>query len=163
MKKGRKLDYYKYIHKYYEKQEQMKARGLKMNDKMYSKQEFEAMHKALSNDRRKEIKEGKRKTQGDVTRDLINRQAYAITLKQAKVRKKALQNMYENRLQTATKAEISSLKKILKNLNLFEIRANLKAYETDWAVVSNRRQQLLDSGMNSTDASVIISQEFFGS
>lgn len=85
---GRKLNYESYSKQYDDMQKKLAAKGISMFQRKYTKQEFAAQFMRLKNTRQEQISMGKRKTLGNITRDLIDKQAFELTMKQAKAVKK---------------------------------------------------------------------------
>lgn len=86
-----KINYNSYVKDYKATEARLKKKGYTMSQRMYTKKEFEAQYAAETNDRKEDIKKGKRKTLGNISRDLVAEQASDITKKQAK----AVQKFYE--------------------------------------------------------------------
>lgn len=82
-KAGRKRSYEAYKRDYNSRKRTLAANGVQMNQRMYTETEFEVQYTRMRNKRLNDIKEGKRKTIGNITRDLIDKQAFALSTKQA--------------------------------------------------------------------------------
>ena len=141
-KRGRKTDYQAYVRLYKNVASEMDKKGYSMADKMYTKVEWETLHKAETNDRLKDIKNGKRKTTGNINRDLVNEQRWEFSSSQAKALKKGI-----------LKGE---------KLTLTEIRGG-KSSITREAIEERFTELKLSEGLTQKEASKIIAQEFFGS
>lgn len=70
----------------------MKKRGYTMGEEKYNKTTWLRMYAAVKNDRTLEIKKGKRKTLGNINRDIIRRQQWKFTSAQAKAQIKVYQS-----------------------------------------------------------------------
>lgn len=141
-KKGRKTDYQSYVKLYKDTEAKMIKKGYSMADRMYTKVEWETLHKAETNDRLKDIKAGKRKTTGNINRDLVNEQRWEFSSAQAKSLKKGvLKN------QKLTLTDIRGGKSSIKRETIEDRFTELKFFE----------------GLNQKEASKKIAQEFFGS
>lgn len=141
-KRGRKTDYQAYVRLYKNVASEMAKKGYSMADKMYTKVEWETLHKAETNDRLKDIKTGKRKTTGNINRDLVNEQRWEFSSSQAKALKKGI-----------LKSE---------KLTLTEIRGG-KSSITRETIEERFTELKLSEGLTQKEASKIIAQEFFGS
>lgn len=141
-KRGRKTDYQAYVRLYQDTASKMAKKGYTMADKMYSKIEWETLHTAETNDRLKDIKAGKRKTTGNINRDLVNEQRWEFSSAQAKVLKKGI--LKDEKL---TLTEIRAGKALIKRDSISERYIELKLVE----------------GLTQKEASKVIAQEFFGS
>jgi hypothetical protein len=141
-KRGRKTDYQSYVKLYKDTAAKMAKKGYSMSDVMYTKIEWETVHRAETNDRLKDIKLGKRKTTGNINRDLVNEQRWEFSSAQARVLKKG----------------------ILKGqkISLTEIRAG-KSSITRETIEERFTELKLSEGKTQKEASKIIAQEFFGS
>lgn len=82
-KAGRKRSYESYKNQYNAKKRQLAANGIEMNQRLLSKAEFDAQYNRILNRRKSEVTLGKRKTTGNITRDIVNQQAFALSAKQA--------------------------------------------------------------------------------
>lgn len=98
-KKGRKRNYDAYKREYKAKERKLNANGVQMNQRLLSEAEFNAQYDRMLNQRKKDVLSGKRKTTGNITRDLVDRQAFALTAKQADamVKSKRTGNYYQRR------------------------------------------------------------------
>lgn len=141
-KKGRKTDYQSYVKLYKAAEAKMAKKGYSMSDVMYTKIEWETVHKAETNDRLKDIKLGKRKTTGNINRDLVNEQRWEFSAAQARVLKKGI--LKDEKI---TFTEIRAGKSPIKRDSIEERYTELKLVE----------------GKTQKEASKIIAQEFFGS
>lgn len=81
---GRKLSYASYEKQYNANKAELAQEGLEMYQRKLSKSELETQFLRMKNEREKEIAEGKRKTLGNIMRDLVEKQTYELSFKQAK-------------------------------------------------------------------------------
>lgn len=133
--------YESYVKAYTAKANQLAKKGYSMYDTMFSAGEYVEQYVSLKNTQVEMIKKGQRKTAGNILRDLVNDQAYAVTRKQAlKLRKAGAE---------------------------FGLKFKLNKIMNDPSEISEllrqQRQLLIDQGLSSKEASLIISQEYFGS
>lgn len=134
-------NYESYLTSYYKQTEKLKRKGRTMyDDRPYSRTEFETMYRATRNDLIEEVKEGKRKTVGNVTQNIVRKQAYEFTDKQAKA--------------MSTAAELTGQK-----LTYTQIRTG----EFDWEQIKQARKDLLSAGIKKKEVALIIAQTYFGS
>lgn len=98
-KKGRKRSYDAYKREYRSKERKLNANGVSMNQRMLTEAEFNAQYDRILNQRKKDVASGKRKTTGNITRDLVDRQAFTLTAKQAEamITGKKTGNYYQRR------------------------------------------------------------------
>lgn len=82
-KAGRKRSYESYKNQYRAKQRQLESNGVTMNQRMLTESEFNSQYNRTLAKREFEVSKGKRKTTGNITRDIVSRQAYSLTTKQA--------------------------------------------------------------------------------
>lgn len=121
---------------------QMRKRGYTMAQKKLRKAEWEYAYLAEKNERLDAMASGKRKTVGDVNRQLVKEQTWSQSKEQAKG--------YQSYLKTqGQKVKIS------------DIRAGKVA--VDWNAISTREQQLRQLGWGWGRVHDQISEEFFGS
>lgn len=79
---GRKLSYQSYVLQYRHKERQLNANGFSMLQTMYTKEQFELQYKRLQNEKISKGLKG-----NNITRELIDKQAYSLSFKQAKAYK----------------------------------------------------------------------------
>lgn len=108
---GRKRSYEAYKRQYKAKEKQLAANGVDMNQRMLTESEFKAQYDRMLNSRKKDVANGSRKTTGNITRDLVDKQAFAISNKQYK---KLIEKTDEN---------------LLKKYNYYEKRSGLAIEE----------------------------------
>lgn len=134
-----KINYDSYKKQYLEKQQSILSKGGTMDQRMLSEKEFKARYKAMMNDRKKEISDGTRKKLGNITRDLVEDQAYKYSKKQA-----------------------ATFRKTVKQKGTIQ-EYRLGIISMDWDEIENRRDALEAQGLSFKEISHAISQEFFGS
>ena len=81
-KAGRKRNYEAYVRDYKSKARTLAANGVKMRQRMYTEAEFNTQYERILNQRKKSVEKGTRKTTGNITRTLIDKQAFALSTKQ---------------------------------------------------------------------------------
>jgi len=141
--RGRPSDYKAYVRHYNALNKEMKKRGLTMAEGRMNKLEWKTMREALINTRKDEIAQGKRKTLGNINKDLAKMQQYAISREQAKAYQKAI------------KATDN------KKVSLRDIRAG--KYAVNWDVINAREKELRAENHSWNYIHDIIAQEYFGS
>lgn len=136
---GRKLSYDSYKEQWKANATKLATNGFTMRQKMLSKREFEIRYTQYKNERQEEIKEGSRKTLGNITRDIVEDQTYNLSVKQAR----------------------AMLKEKRKGKTLMELRAG-----TDLAdIYQQKKKEFEDAGIENAAAEArrYISTEYFGS
>ena len=134
-----------YRQRYMEKQDELDRRyGLEMYDNMLSKAEYNTLYNAIKNEK---IAEGR--NLGNINRDIIERQAYEYSFKQARAYAKALGK------------ELGTD----KPLSPYEVRRG--KYESELGgLYENIKEAYHDTirrGINTQEAKKYISQTYFGS
>lgn len=146
MKRGRYKNnlrgYDAYKNLYREQESKMSSKGYHMKDRLMTKDEWEVTYLATKYDRQDEVLQGKRKTVGDVNRQLVKEQTYTYSVKQAKG--------YQQYLKSQGRA-----------VSVNDIRASL--VNIDFNMIHEREATLRSQGFNSANIAFMISQEFFGS
>lgn len=132
-----------YVQAYEKRKEELRRKGLTMYERKYTKLEYDTTYTAIRNDRKREIREGKRKTVGDINRQMVNEQTYEYSLKQGRAMQKAIE------VQTGNKYKIA------------DIRAGV--FKIDWNEIKYRREELKEQGKSTWEIKKIIGQEYFGS
>ena len=118
-----KRDYQSYLEQWYEKKEQLEKKGIKMfQNEPSSEAEFNMRYTGTFNEKKLLVKQGKLKTTGNITRAIVEQEAYEYSFKQAKAFKKALAEAEGN----------------FKNLNLQDLRNG------ENSVASQARQMLFN-------------------
>lgn len=141
MKKGQIPEYKAYLKAYHEKANQLAKKGYTMYDTVLSYDEYRTMYTALRNTRLQEIAEGRRVKATNIMRDLVNKQAYQFSMKQAKAQHVAAKELgYKSTLQNLMVGD-QNLSDLLKQ--------QADVYKA--------------AGYNSKEIALIISQEYFGS
>lgn len=129
-----------YAHLYEEKRKDFARRGYQMASPKMSKIEYEATYEAYRNVRQGDVDLGKRKTIGDINREIVKNQSYEYTERQARGYKAYL-------AKSGQKAKIN------------DIRAGM----INWDLIEKRRDELALDGATQSIIASTISQEFFGS
>lgn len=141
-----------YRRKYIEAQDKLaQAHGQDMYDNMLSKRQFENLYNAYKNER---AKEGKKP--GNITRDIVTRQTYQYSQKQARVFSKRLKEKLGD-----------------KKIKQSDVRAG--KYDSDLSMLwddikefrERKREELRKQGKSESEINKelkkLVSQEFFGS
>lgn len=144
-RRGRPSSYKAYSRDYDAVKKAMEKKGYTMAETKYSEEEWKRAHRAEINDRQRDIKERKRKTVGNINRDLIRRQQWQYSESQAKAQRRAY--------------TLSGGKDKIK---LSDIRGG-KVQAVDWNAVSLREKELRNQGWGWGRVHSQISEEFFGS
>lgn len=136
MKKGQIPEYSAYLKAYNNKAMQLAKRGYSMYDSAFSYEEYQVTYVALRNTK---IQETGKAT--NIMRDLVNKQAYQFTYKQAKAQHQAAKELgYKTSLQ------------------------NLMVGDKNFAqLIKDQADVYKEAGYSSKEISLIISQEYFGS
>lgn len=146
-KRGRPSSYQAYSRDYNKVAAEMAKKGYTMAESKYTKAEWERAHQAEINDRNRAIKEGKRKTVGNINRDLIKEQQWQFSSAQAKAQREAYNQKNPDRKE---------------DLKIFDIRGG-KVQAVDWNALTQREQELRNQGWGWGRIHSTISEEFFGS
>ena len=141
--RGRPIDYRAYQKAYTALKKEMAKNGYTMYQRRLTALEYRTLYKAYKNTRKNEISQGKRKTLGNISRDILKSQQYEYSSKQAKV------------FQTAIKTQTG------KTPSIKDIRA--KKVQVDWNAISLREKELRDQGWGWSRVHIQIAEEFFGS
>lgn len=96
-KAGRKRSYKSYIDQYNAKKRQLEANGVQMNQRLLTEKEFDSAYNRVLLRRKQDVASGKRKTTGNITREIVDKQAFALSAKQAEAMKDNKYNYYEKR------------------------------------------------------------------
>lgn len=133
--------YSKYVEAYAAKANQLAKRGYQMYDQMMDASEYIANYQALRNDQLRDIQLGKRKTAGNILRDLVNDQAYQFSKKQA-------MRQLEVAKQFGYKTNVQKL--MAGDAGLGDI-------------LEAQKDLLRKQGLSNREVNLIMSQEYFGS
>ena len=137
--------YESYSREYNRVKKEMKKRGYTMASEKYTKMEWKITHQAEINDRKNDIIEGKRKTVGNVNRDLVKEQQWHYSTAQAKAQRRGYK-----------------LRGGKDKVKLSDIKGG-KTRVIDWNAVSQRNSELRSENKSWDEVHEIIAQEFFGS
>lgn len=133
-----------YRQKYMEKQDELDRRyGLEMYDNMLSKAEYKTLYESIRNEK---INEGR--APGNINRNIIERQAYEYSFKQARAYAKALGKELDQ-----------------DSLSPYEVRRGKYEGELE-GLYKNIKETYHDSkrrGMSTQEAKKYITQTYFGS
>lgn len=141
--KDRKPSYETYVKQYVEKESKLARMGYSMHDTggMLTATEFYDMYYRMKMERQLEIKAGTRKSLSQITRDIVNQQAYTTSKKQAEKIKEAVSKLGGK----------VSIQKVM-----------LGDPETT-RLLREQYQILRESGLSGTEAGLIMAEEYFGS
>jgi len=120
-----------------------RAKGLEMFQQKLTQAQFSTMYDRLKNSRLEEIEEGKRKTVGNIVSDIVKKQQYEISYKQAVAYRKAM------------------LSRTGEKLEFVKIRTG--EIGINWDVISAYQKELRDQGYSWENINLMVSSEFFGS
>lgn len=145
--------------KAYEKREAMLAeKGYTMYDQIkLTKTEYKEMYQAVLNDRKKEVKSGKRQSIGNINEVIVSMQAYELSEKSAY----AIFDFLE------TKKDELDIEYDTKNINdlIMKIRQGewLREDVGIWDMIRDYRRDLFDKGLTKEEVRHAVSRTFFGS
>ena len=143
--KGRPSSYKAYSDYYDKVASDMAKKGYSMAAPKLNKSQWAEIHRAEINDRNVDVIQGKRKTVGNVNRDLVREQQWKLSRAQARARMDAAKR-------TGNK----------KKYKVFDIRSGNED-PIDWDMVKERRRSMKAAGVSDYAIKKNISQEFFGS
>lgn len=155
-KKKRKIirkTYRTYLNEFKKVARKLAKKGYEPYEQPYSRSEW---YNTLSNERLTRtqlIKMGKRKTIGNITRDIVSQQVYARSGDFGRNAVKALNKFYKEH-------DIKDDSGKIKKMTLTQARF---ADEKDFEGIKEYYHQLTDGGMKGKEAGEMIAGEFFGS
>lgn len=165
--------YQDYLDQFESRKENFESRGLDFYDPVpLTYRDWKTVHAEKINDLREDIKEGKRKTVGNVNREIVSDQAYELSSKQADVLGEyLLENEPElleemglvYRYVDENGVERVNLK---KKIDLFmKIRQGefLREDVGLWDMISDFRMQMFKKGMTKEEVRRAVGQTFFKS
>lgn len=132
--------YESYRELYREKQNKLTAKGLQMYDRMYTEREFYAVYRATKNDRVEMVRNGELRSIGNITREIVMRQTYEYSFKQAK----ALAEYARRTGQELTQQQI-------------------RAGQVDWDALYDLRAELAEQGLANDEIADEVATLLFGS
>lgn len=168
-----KKQYRDYLEQFKDRKATFAERGLEFYDpNALTYRDWKTVHAEKINDLKLDIKEGKRKTVGNVNREIVSDQAYELSSRQADV---LAEYLFENESEMLEEMDLSyryidesgkeriNLKKRIELM--MKIRQG-KFIEEDvglWDMISDFRLQMFKKGMKKEDVRKAVAQTFFNS
>lgn len=142
-KNKRLPSYDTYVKQYLDKENKLAKLGYSMHDQggMLTASEFYDMYYRLKSERQLEIKEGTRKSLSQITRDIVNQQAYHTSKKQAERIREAVSKLG---------GKVSVQKVMMGDPETTRL-------------LREQYSLLKESGLSGSEAGLIMAQEYFGS
>ena len=174
-KKYRKArrQYNDYLNQFEARKENFESRGLDFFDPVpLTFRDYRTVHAEKLNDLKQDIKEGKRKTVGNVNREIVSDQAYELSSRQADVLGEYL---LENEPELLEEMDLvykytdeSGVERLnlKKKIDLFmKIRQGefLREDVGIWDMISDFRLEMFKKGMNKEEVRRAVGQTFFNS
>lgn len=130
-----------------------------MGSEMYNEREFYAAYKSFRNDRSFEVRTGERKSIGNITKGIVDRQAYSNSKEYAR----NIADAYERtrKLTGELKKQSGLYTKI--RYGAFDIKGSDSVLDAFWNEVSKIRKSYLDSGLSGSEAYNMLAVQVFGS
>ena len=159
--------YLKYVDQYTEKQRKLAKEGIMINSPMLTEVQFKETYGNEYNDRKKAIKRGERKTTGNIIRDLVDEQAYKVSMKQAKAQREAYIIQEKRDLAAAsgldpdTEDGLKYMEKLNVKVTLKDIRTGIKG--VNWSEITTDQHEMRDAGIDWETINEYIAQTYFGS
>lgn len=171
-RKARK-QYNDYLEQFEARKENFESRGLDFFDPVpLTFRDYRTVHAEKLNDLKQDIKEGKRKTVGNVNREIVSDQAYELSSRQADVLGEYL---LENESELLEEMDLvykytdeSGVERLnlKKKIDLFmKIRQGefLREDVGIWDMISDFRLEMFKKGMNKEEVRKAVGQTFFNS
>ena len=171
-RKARK-QYNDYLEQFEARKENFESRGLDFFDPVpLTFRDYRTVHAEKLNDLKQDIKEGKRKTVGNVNREIVSDQAYELSSRQADVLGEYL---LENEPELLEEMDLvykytdeSGVERLnlKKKIDLFmKIRQGefLREDVGIWDMISDFRLEMFKKGMNKEEVRRAVGQTFFNS
>jgi hypothetical protein len=171
-RKARK-QYNDYLDQFEARKENFESRGLDFFDPVpLTFRDYRTVHAEKLNDLKQDIKEGKRKTVGNVNREIVSDQAYELSSRQADVLGEYL---LENEPELLEEMDLvykytdeSGVERLnlKKKIDLFmKIRQGefLREDVGIWDMISDFRLEMFKKGMNKEEVRRAVGQTFFNS
>lgn len=165
--------YQDYLDKFKARRENFESRGLEFYDPIpLTYRDFKTVRAEKINDLKLDIKEGKRKTVGDVNREIVSDQAYELSSRQADVLGEYLLENEEDLLEEMDLVYRYTDEKGIKRTNLkkridlmMRIRQGefLREDVGLWELISDFRASMFKKGMTKEDVKKAVGQTFFNS
>ena len=171
-RKSRK-QYQDYIDQFEARKENFESRGLDFYDPVpLTYRDWKTVHAEKVNDLKQDIKEGKRKSVGNVNREIVSDQAYELSSRQADVIGEYLLENEPDLLEEMdlvykyVDEEGRERINLKKRIDLFmKIRQGefLREDVGLWDMISDFRLQMFKKGMNKEEVRKAVGQTFFNS
>lgn len=168
-----KRQYQDYLDQFEARKENFESRGLEFYDPVaLTYRDWKTVHQEKINDLKMDIKEGKRKTVGNVNREIVSDQAYELSSKQADVLGEYLLENESELLEEMglvyryTDEEGVERINLKKRIDLFmKIRQGefLREDVGLWDMISDFRLQMFKKGMTKEEVRKAVGQTFFNS
>ena len=174
-KKYRKArrQYNDYLGQFEARKENFESRGLDFFDPIpLTFRDYRTVHAEKLNDLKQDIKEGKRKTVGNVNREIVSDQAYELSSRQASVLGEYLLENESNLLEELDLVYEYTDELGVKRLNLkkkidlfMKIRQGefLREDVGIWDMISDFRLEMFKKGLNKEEVRKAVGQTFFNS
>lgn len=165
--------YQDYLDKFKARRENFESRGLEFYDPIpLTYRDFKTIRAEKINDLKLDIKEGKRKTVGDVNREIVSDQAYELSSRQADVLGEYLLENEEDLLEEMDLVyrytdeegiERTNLKKRIDLMMRIRQGEFLREDVGLWELISDFRASMFKKGMTKEDVRKAVGQTFFNS
>ena len=165
--------YQDYLDKFKARRENFESRGLEFYDPIpLTYRDFKTVRAEKINDLKLDIKEGKRKTVGDVNREIVSDQAYELSSRQADVLGEYLLENEEDLLEEMNVVyrytdeegiERTNLKKRIDLMMRIRQGEFLREDVGLWELISDFRASMFKKGMTKEDVRKAVGQTFFNS
>lgn len=165
--------YQDYLDKFKARRENFESRGLEFYDSIpLTYRDFKTVRAEKINDLKLDIKEGKRKTVGDVNREIVSDQAYELSSRQADVLGEYLLENEEDLLEEMDLVyrytdeegiERTNLKKRIDLMMKIRQGEFLREDVGLWELISDFRASMFKKGMTKEDVRKAVGQTFFNS
>jgi len=165
--------YQDYLDKFKARRENFESRGLEFYDPIpLTYRDFKTVRAEKINDLKLDIKEGKRKTVGDVNREIVSDQAYELSSRQADVLGEYLLENEEDLLEEMDLVyrytdeegvERTNLKKRIDLMMRIRQGEFLREDVGLWELISDFRASMFKKGMTKEDVRKAVGQTFFNS
>ena len=169
----KRSQYEDYLEKFQARKKILHERGIEMYDPTaLTFKQWKTERAEKVNDLKLDIKEGKRKSIGDVNRELVSDQAYELSSRQASVLADYLTNNEYDYLEEMGLAYKYTDEQGVERINLKnKIELFMKIRQGEfvredlglWDLISDYRQNLFAKGMNKEEVRRAVGQTFFNS
>ena len=165
--------YQDYLDKFKARRENFESRGLEFYDPIpLTYRDFKTVRAEKINDLKLDIKEGKRKTVGDINREIVSDQAYELSSRQTDVLGEYLLENEEDLLEEMDLVyrytdeegiERTNLKKRIDLMMKIRQGEFLREDVGLWELISDFRASMFKKGMTKEDVRKAVGQTFFNS